>query len=174
MRTDNRDDKWRLLKWWHSAWVRFWSWQSFWSKDKYKKISAVQKWRKLTEEHKQKLRWLRPKATWTLNHNWKWGISSDNDKIRHSLPMSYWKKSCLERDNLTCQISWQSWGILNVHHINNFSEFPELRFDINNGITLSKEVHILFHKKYWKWNNTREQLIDFANTYDGFVIGQNC
>jgi len=50
---------------------------------------------------------------------------------------------------------------LRAHHINNFAEFSELRFAIDNGITLSEKAHIEFHKKYGFKNNTKEQLYEF-------------
>ena len=56
-------------------------------------------------------------------------------------------------------------GDLAVHHINNFSSFPELRTSLENGITLSKESHELFHKIYGKKNNTKSQLEKFLITY---------
>jgi len=37
------------------------------------------------------------------------------------------------------------------------------RTSIDNGITLSKEVHKEFHKRYGIKNNTREQLEEFIN-----------
>lgn len=37
---------------------------------------------------------------------------------------------------------------MEVHHIKNFSEFPELRFAIDNGITLCKQAHKKFHTIY--------------------------
>ena len=55
----------------------------------------------------------------------------------------------------------QRGGDLQVHHINNFAEFEELQTSIENGITLSKQAHKEFHKKYGYKNNTLEQLIEF-------------
>ena len=81
----------------------------------------------------------------------------DNSEYR------YWRKMCLERDNFTCQSSGKYGGLLEVHHINNFADFPELRYDIDNGVTLSKESHREFHKKYGRKNNTKEQLEEFIN-----------
>lgn len=94
---------------------------------------------------------------------WKGGINKINDDIRKSTSYLYWRKECLFRDNFTCQKTGISGGDLAVHHINNFADFPELRFDINNGITLSKNEHKLFHKIYGLRNNTNEQLNEFLN-----------
>ena len=91
------------------------------------------------------------------------GNSTENERIRFSDEYKDWVRSVLERDNFTCQKSGLRGGDLEVHHINNFSEFPELRFERKNGITLRKEIHLEFHKLYgWK-NNTMEQLKEFLN-----------
>lgn len=95
------------------------------------------------------------------NPAWKGGVKPENLKIRHSLEMELWKKACLVRDNFTCQKTRRKGGRLVVHHINNFSNFVDLRTSLSNGITLSKESHTKFHKKYGYRNNTREQLEEF-------------
>lgn len=95
------------------------------------------------------------------HHNWKGGITSESEKIRKSTEYKLFRKYCFERDNFTCQISGQPGGELVVHHINNFADFPELRTSISNGITMTKELHKQFHKRYGVKNNTREQLEEF-------------
>lgn len=97
------------------------------------------------------------------NHRWKGGITPVNNKIRTSLEYRYWRKSIFIRDSFTCQKYGTRGGRLVAHHINNFSDFPELRFAIDNGITLSEKAHIEFHKIYGTKNNTEEQLIEFLN-----------
>ena len=92
---------------------------------------------------------------------WKGGITPINEKIRQSYEYKFWHKSCFVRDNFTCQKTGQIGGRLVVHHINNFSDFPELRMALENGITLSEKAHIEFHKKYGRKNNTREQIEEF-------------
>ncbi len=95
------------------------------------------------------------------NPLWKGGISPENNKIRGNLKYQIWVKLVFKRDNYTCKKTSQYGGKLTAHHIKNFAQYPELRFDINNGITLSFESHKEFHNIYGKRNNTQEQLIEF-------------
>lgn len=90
------------------------------------------------------------------------GNTTENHRIRTSLDYTLWRKAVFERDNFTCQLSGVSGGELVVHHINNFADFPELRMAIDNGITMNKNIHKLFHKKFGVKNNTKEQLAEFA------------
>jgi len=92
---------------------------------------------------------------------WKGGITPENVKIRTSAEYRYWRKEIFFRDNFTCQKYGIRGGELVAHHINNFSDFPELRFVMENGITLSKKAHKEFHKIYGIKNNTKEQLHEF-------------
>jgi len=116
--------------------------------------------KKFTDETKDKMREAR---RGDKNPNWKGGITPENMQIRHSLEMRLWRKTCLERDNFTCQKCGQWGGKLQIHHINNFSDFPELRMITTNGIVFCHKCHNLFHKIYGKRNNTKEQLDEFLN-----------
>jgi len=116
--------------------------------------------RKQSEEQKRKTA---ERQKGEKSHFWRGGITSENNIIRGSLDYTLWRKACFERDNFICQKTGKSGGDLVVHHINNFAEFKELRFSIDNGITLSKKSHKEFHKKYGYKNNTKEQLIEFLN-----------
>jgi hypothetical protein len=82
-------------------------------------------------------------------YHWKWkgGISSDNKAIRNSKEMKKWIRKVFSRDNYTCQNCCKRGGKLNAHHIKPFAKYPELRFDITNGITLCVNCHKLAHKK---------------------------
>ena len=74
-------------------------------------------------------------------------------------------QQCFERDNYTCQISdKKSNGDIVVHHINGYNWDINNRYNINNGITLNKEIHKEFHKIYGKGNNTKEQFVRFVAT----------
>lgn len=93
--------------------------------------------------------------------NWKGGITPIQKRIRLSLQYKLWRESVFVRDNWTCQKTGEKGGKLHPHHIKNFAQFPELRFAIDNGITLSEKSHKEFHKLYGLKNNTREQLINY-------------
>lgn len=101
------------------------------------------------------------------NHwNWKGGISDENHRERSCLEYKIWNREVLEKDNYTCQKCGARCGngkkiILHAHHIQNFSQFPELRHIINNGITLCDDCHYEFHSKYGFMNNNQEQINNF-------------
>jgi hypothetical protein len=75
-----------------------------------------------------------------------------------------WKQKVMERDNYTCPLSGKR-GNFNVHHIESWKSNKELRFDVNNGITLWEPLHRLFHKLYGRKNNNRFQFDEFCKRY---------
>lgn len=86
------------------------------------------------------------------NHwNWKGGISDENHRVRESAKYKQWRKDVFIRDGYTCQHCGAVGGMLNAHHIKPFSVFPELRFDVSNGITLCKQCHIELHRREREW-----------------------
>jgi endogenous inhibitor of DNA gyrase (YacG/DUF329 family) len=72
---------------------------------------------------------------------WKGGITSTNVLIRNSVKYSRWRAEVFEIDNYTCWICNQWGGILRAHHLKRFSGYPELRFEISNGLTLCDFCH---------------------------------
>lgn len=98
--------------------------------------------------------------------NWKGGITLENELLRRNSDYREWRKSVFERDGYTCQCCKEVGGNLRGHHILNWSSNKELRYDINNGITLCNKCHDLgqdnsFHNTYGTHNNTKEQLEEF-------------
>ena len=128
------------------------------TKETKQKISIAGIDRKHTEETRKK----QSKAhKGERNPNWRGGVSPKNILIRGGIEHRLWRESVFARDNWTCQKYGIRGGRLHPHHIKNFSSFVELRFAIDNGITLSEKAHREFHKKYGKENNTEEQLNEF-------------
>ena len=91
------------------------------------------------------------------NPFWKGGKVTEQAKIRGSLEYKAWRLDVFERDAFTCQICGDDQGCyLNAHHLRSFARFPELRLDINNGVTLCTECHQGFHNLYGRLNFTSD------------------
>lgn len=74
--------------------------------------------------------------------NWKGGVSKTNELIRKGIDFRIWRESVFSRDDWTCQECKLRGGELHAHHIKPFAYFPELRFDVSNGLTLCKDCHM--------------------------------
>lgn len=106
---------------------------------------------------------------------WTHFLISENKRLRNTEEYKQWIKSVFERDDYTCQCCGAKNGqgknvTLNAHHLKNFANYPELRLDINNGITLCSKCHSpqnkgSFHNIYGTLNNEPEQLIEYINNY---------
>ena len=57
------------------------------------------------------------------------------------------RRSVLERDDYTCQFCGCRQKELHVHHIKPFADYPWLRTDVDNGITLCPNCHREVHSK---------------------------
>ena len=67
---------------------------------------------------------------------------NDENKDRRSSIYNAWRKSVWLRDNFKCKMSNPDCkGRLEAHHILGWKDYPELRYDINNGITLCHFHH---------------------------------
>lgn len=81
-------------------------------------------------------------------NNWRWIKDrtklqryNDTNKDRRSSAYNFWRLEVYKRDNFKCRINnCDCSGRIIAHHILSWKNYPELRFNINNGITLC-----LFH-----------------------------
>ena len=77
--------------------------------------------------------------------NWKW--IEDRSKVvnqdeRNSEKYKEWRKKVIERDRYKCKINNKDCGgKIEVHHILSWRDYPELRYNVTNGITLCKNHH---------------------------------
>ena len=97
---------------------------------------------KHTEEAKKKMsEALRGRRPW----NYIDGQSKNAKRAYGTIRYKEWRMSVYERDEFICQIC-RAWGKrLNCHHIKSFYDYPELRFDIENGITFCEDCHMDLH-----------------------------
>lgn len=92
------------------------------------------------------------------NPMWKGGISKENSLIRASLKYKKWKLQVFYRDLFICQCC-NSRKRMEAHHIKSFADYPELRFNVNNGVTLCNSCHMLLHKIFKKIRETKCQIL---------------
>lgn len=102
-----------------------------------------------------------------LSPTWKGGAKYHRVE-RSTYEYRYWRKQVFERDSYTCQNcgdkSRKNHRVsLAAHHIKNWNDNMDCRYDVNNGITLCERCHLDFHSKYGKKNNTLEQLNEFLS-----------
>ena len=103
------------------------------------------------------------------NPNWKNGITPKLVLYRNNADYEEWQKSVYEKDWYTCQCCGKNKNIdKNAHHILNFSNNVDLRYDVGNGILLCSDCHAAtkkntFHNIYGSRNNTPEQLEEYIN-----------
>lgn len=75
--------------------------------------------------------------------------------------LSAWKEGVLRKDHLKCFITGQTRD-LQAHHLESWDSALDKRYDISNGITLTKKIHQEFHSMFGWGGNNRIQFERFA------------
>lgn len=89
------------------------------------------------------------------NINWKGGVSDVNRKIRKSKEYKTWRTNIYQRDGWVCRlcdVKCQTGNIV-AHHIDNFADNEDKRFDLDNGVTLCRSCHAKIHNPKNKFTN---------------------
>lgn len=110
---------------------------------------------KITKEFKEKIsKTLKGRTSWNKGKkfpqfsgknspNWKGGNSRWYKELYWTPQYLKWRKEVFERDFYTCQVCRKVGIYLTAHHIKSWAKYPELRFNIDNGITLCDNCHKL-------------------------------
>jgi hypothetical protein len=72
--------------------------------------------------------------------NWKGGIQKIK-RPRETLEYKNWRGAVFEHDDYRCFDCGQKGGKLNADHIYSWTNYPRLRFMVENGRTLCEECH---------------------------------
>jgi len=95
------------------------------------------------------------------NPLWKGGIPREK---RTELPeYEYWRKEVYKRDWYRCKICGYKGKLLVAHHIKTWKNFPKLKFEVNNGITLCRSCHCKLHTIHKNIIDFKEILRDFMS-----------
>lgn len=87
---------------------------------------------KMSESHRQEKSW-----NWIKDRT---QLKKKNN--RNDMAYKEWRKNVWLRDSFKCKISNQDCsGRIEAHHILSWLSYPELRYEINNGITLCHAHH---------------------------------
>lgn len=122
------------------------------------KQSDALRGRKKTDEHVKKVVEAR-KRTFDIR-----GRKVDPRKReRHYTKYKLWREDVFKRDNYKCKKCGERGKELRAHHIMNYAEYTELRFSLDNGITLCSSCHTKFHKKYGKRKNDWKQIYEYIS-----------
>lgn len=96
-------------------------------------------------------RGIRPKKIFKAfgeNHpNWKGGRSTEIKKLRATEEYKIWRCFVYGRDRWTCRECGRKPKTIVAHHIQSFTSYPAVRFDVGNGITLCRSCHKKIHKE---------------------------
>ncbi len=79
-------------------------------------------------------------------------LKNNNKSVRESLEMKEWRRAVFLRDDWQCRLCQDRSSVghrvtLNAHHIKRLVDYPELGFEIDNGITLCEPCHKLTYQK---------------------------
>lgn len=72
---------------------------------------------------------------------WRGGTSPERSILSHREEYRAWRRAVLKRDASTCQGCGRCGGSLHAHHKKQWALYPELRYDVSNGITLCASCH---------------------------------
>jgi len=89
------------------------------------------------------------------NPAWKGGKTPINAIERHSYKVDDWRKAVFNRDGFRCQLCGNTGIFINAHHIKLWSEYPNERHKIDNGITVCQPCHYWIHSS----RNTEMKLL---------------
>lgn len=68
----------------------------------------------------------------------------ENQRHRKSGAYNRWRRAVVSRDGGRCR-RCGGRGQVHAHHLRSWAENPDLRFDIDNGVTLCVECHEATH-----------------------------
>ncbi len=96
------------------------------------------------------------------NPNYNLLLTDEKRKIgRNYKEYREWNLKVKIKANFCCDICEKIEKGMVAHHLESYQFNENLRTNIDNGVCLCKQCHLLFHNKYSRKNNTKQQFLKF-------------
>jgi len=100
-----------------------------------------------TQASIDKIRKNTPVRTGIRHHNWRGGITPQSLLGRQSAKYHKWRKEVLNRDAHRCRVKdCNESNRVIAHHIFEFAAYPDMRYSVDNGITICRKHHNQKHR----------------------------
>lgn len=93
-------------------------------------------------------------------NNPKWNPNKEAN-TRNTPEYRKWRNDVLKRDEYTCQRCGDLHWAMTAHHVQSFKTALDVRYDVDNGITLCRKCHTEFHVAFKFNDNDGSQLMQF-------------
>lgn len=80
------------------------------------------------------------------NPGWRGGTSQNYHPLTRTVEWRQWARMVRLRDDYTCRTCGLRKTRMDAHHLVSAMDFPERRFDLENGITLCQSCHAKEHQ----------------------------
>lgn len=118
------------------------------------KLGKKMPWNKGFQKEKHP-RWIKDRNKVVGRHN----------RSFHDSDMKQWRTSIYQRDNYKCKVANKECkGRLEAHHILSWKDFIELRYTINNGITLCHAHHPRSRAEEKRLASYFQELVSVSNS----------
>lgn len=120
----------------------------------------------MTVWNKGKKTGLVPRSAFKKGHKtWNRGETPDLNHLLRKQPEYFvWRKAVYTRDYWTCQDCDIKGKDIVAHHIFGFADFPSLRYEVNNGITLCRSCHKKRHSNIGKEYRFKKKELVYGRT----------
>lgn len=96
---------------------------------------------------------------------WNGGTTPFRRLIENSKEYKRWRQSVFKRDKYRCSMCGSNRNIC-AHHIKTFSDYPELRTDVSNGVTLCDNCHLLTYSKEPLYEDYFYNILSFLKEFN--------
>ncbi len=92
-------------------------------------------------------------------------VLTDEERKRQRRGATEWSRKVKKNADGICYISGQKANKICAHHVESWNSRPDLRYNLENGVAIEFDLHILYHQLYGYGSNTGIELNEFKFRY---------